>query len=287
MPTIGIFVNLQKDRYLDVTRQLVDELTHQQADFYLETSIAAALQIPEFGMEEEELYRNCQVLMALGGDGTILGVARRAAPIGIPIAGINLGRMGFLTEIEIGDLKKVVRQILAGRYEVEHRMMLAAKVTGPNRPEPLEIQCAMNDLMVTRHSVNRMLRVVLEANNGLLDRFSGDGVVIASPTGSTGYSLSAGGPIVDPLLPCMVVTPICAHTLHSRSMVLSRDEEIRIRAARPEEAMLLMVDGQESYAIFPGDEIAVARSPYEALFLRLQARDFYSLVRNKLWEWSQ
>lgn len=223
----------------------------------------------------------CDVLFVLGGDGTLLSTLDYAVPYDIPMLGINLGRLGFLTEVEPGELEDAIDAIYSGRFTFEDRMIMAVKGME-------ESYFALNEIVVSRKTADAgVLSVQTEARGAVIDRLSGDGLIIASATGSTAYSLSAGGPIVAPGLDCFVMTPVCPHTMNSRPVVASADEEIVVRVIdKPGEACAVF-DGRRTMALSaetPG--FTIVRSSKTARFIRLRERNYFELLRKKLSEWT-
>ncbi|MBP3655331.1 MAG: NAD(+)/NADH kinase [Clostridia bacterium] len=226
------------------------------------------------------------VIFIFGGDGTVLRALDLYLNAGLPVLGINLGRLGFLLETEVGELSQALDMLRAGEYDIERRMMLQ-----------LEAQCgdetlrahATNEVCISRGMSQRMIAVDAYAGKTLVDHYIADGLVLASPTGSTAYSLSAGGPIVTPGVSCFVLTPVCPHSLQSRPIILSPDERITLRVDMKEarEGIQLSVDGQALCGMSNGDYVVVCRAPHDALLIRFpKERNFFALLKDKLSQWS-
>jgi NAD+ kinase len=229
-------------------------------------------------------YTKIDILFVLGGDGTLLKAAEKCSPFGVPMLGINLGRLGFLTEVEVGDIETAIDTLIAGAFHVEERLMLhSIIVQGEN---PVFEADALNDVVVLKKDVSRMINVELFINGAMADNVSCDGMLVATPTGSTGYSLSAGGPIVSPQLECMLATPVCAHSLHSRSLVVSADDEVIMRPYASGGAVLT-TDGIVQRELLAGEEVRVRRSGHVARFIRFQQNYFYPLLRSKFISWDR
>ncbi|MDD7173814.1 MAG: NAD(+)/NADH kinase [Clostridiales bacterium] len=225
-------------------------------------------------------------LFVFGGDGTMLRALDCYVDCGIPMLGINLGRLGFLLETQVDELGEALELLRRGEYEIEHRMMLY-----------VEAQCggqsvsafATNEVSISRGLSQRMIALDAFVGQTLVDHYIADGVVVASPTGSTAYSLSAGGPIVSPDVPCFVLNPICPHTLQSRPIVLSCQERITLRIDMKEmrEGIRLSIDGQPICQMLNQEQITIIRSPHDALLIRFpKERNFFSLLKDKLSQWS-
>ncbi|CEP66086.1 Inorganic polyphosphate/ATP-NAD kinase [Moorella glycerini] len=280
MQCIGIVANLDKPRVREVALELMDYLEGRGVRAVVSTSKAAALGCPEKGVPEKELA-GADCLLALGGDGTLLRAARIVAGAATPILGVNLGHLGFLTEIELAELYPALDKLLAGDYRLEERMMLQGTVRRPD--QALNCQ-ALNDVVITKGAFSRMLRLEVYIGPAYLDTYPADGLIISSPTGSTAYSLSAGGPLVSPELQVMILTPICPHTLYSRPLVVPGEQQIRVHVHAQGAEVMLTVDGQQGWHLENGDVITVTRAGVPTYLIRLKNNTFYSLVREKLRE---
>lgn len=225
---------------------------------------------------------NLDCVLVLGGDGTLLTMARKLAPLGIPLLGINLGHLGFLTGIELSGLEQGLDALIKGDIQLENRMMLEAEVRREDA-EP-EVFFALNDMVITKGAFSRMIRLTISVSGQYVETYPADGVIVSSPTGSTAYCLSAGGPIVSPELEAMILTPICPHNLYSRPMVISPNEEIRISMITQGVEAMLTVDGQQGVLLKHGDVVAVRKAPFYTRLVRLKNRTFFEVLRDKLQE---
>lgn len=283
MKIIGIIPNLVRDKELSTTKKLIARLKEKDLFVYVSKQIASHIQDEAIGIEEEELYKGCDVIIAIGGDGTILSIAQNASLSDVPILGINLGRLGFLADIEIDAIDDLIEKLLNKDYAIEERMMLQAKVTKPDGQE--EIFYAVNDVTVTRGSFSRMEDFEIYANNELVDVYPADGILIATPTGSTAYNLSAGGPIIVPTTKALIVTPICPHTIYSRTIIMSHLDVIHIKTCNYEgTAMQLCVDGKPKVDITPKHEVEVTQSPYVLKLVKTSHLSFFEILRKKIVE---
>ncbi len=220
------------------------------------------------------------VLVCFGGDGTILHAARDANPRNIPILGVNLGSVGFMAELEHGELSLLSR-LAGGKFDVERRMMLDIAV----RREGQRVfhETALNDAVITKGAVARVLDLEVTGDRVIISSFSGDGVVISTPTGSTAYSLAAGGPIVEPTAENTIVTPICAHSLHAKPFVLDSGRTVGVRIAPgSRKTAYLSVDGGRAFKIQPGDWVECRRSAQVTRLVKLTGRSFYERINQKL-----
>ncbi len=219
-------------------------------------------------------------VIVLGGDGTLLSVARRAAQAGTPILGVNLGNLGFLTEVEPANLEKALWALVRGEYTIEERTMVQAQVTRAGRI--VTSLAGLNDVVISKGAFARIISLDVFVNDEYYSTFPADGIIISSPTGSTAYSLSAGGPLISPNIDVMLVTPICPHTLFSRSLVIAGDDRVRVVVEAPHEEVAVTVDGQVGFRVESHDEIIVGRAPEVTRFVRLQAKSFYGTMRERL-----
>lgn len=243
---------------------------------------------PEGGEEQfgvscrplQQEIRSCDLIVAFGGDGTILHLAKTAAIRGVPLLGVNLGSLGFMSELEIGEMD-LLGNLAAGRFRREKRMMLDVTVLREGRGVYNNI--GLNDAVVSKGAMARVIRLQVSSGETRLGIFSGDGVVVASPTGSTGYSLSAGGPIVEPTAQNFVISPICAHSIFAKSFVLSAAGTVTVAPAdQNRKQVYLSVDGAKAFALKSGDRVRVARSRYETELLRLSDKSIYEILRTKM-----
>jgi len=285
---VALYINPEKleenPEVARVAREAVARLLERGQAVVVNEGAAALLGHRDLGAPEHALGARADVFVVFGGDGTILAAAREAAPRGIPILGVNLGAFGFLAEVTDLEVNDALDRLLAGDYHLDERMMLRAELRREDRP--LREFLALNDIVVTKSGYARLLRVRTYVNDDHLATHRADGLIVATPTGSTAYSLSAGGPIVHPSVRAMVVTPICAHTLNARAVVVSADDVIALRldpVGAPPPPAILTVDGQEGFPLAADDEVRVGRSPHVARLIRFGREGFYTVLRSKLW----
>jgi len=282
MQTVGIFPNLRRENMKKVAKSLVRWFQDRNYQVKLSVEVAESLNLLHLATDTEELAANIDVAVTLGGDGTLLGVARLVAQYEVPILGINMGHVGFLTEIELGDLFADLESFHRGEYEIDVRMMLEAKVI--REEEILKEFLALNDVVITKGPFARLIRLKTYANDAYVDTYPADGLIISTPTGSTAYSLSAGGPIIRPDMNLLLLTPICPHTLHSRSIILSEDDAIKVTVMADHPEVMLTVDGQEGYKLLPKDTVVVNKAAFSTRLIRIRKRSFYDVLRKKLSE---
>lgn len=221
------------------------------------------------------------LLLTLGGDGTLLRGARRVARHGVPVLGVNFGHVGFLTSAPPDELEESLVRALSGEIWLDERMTLDVRAEAPDGSVRGEF-LALNDAVLHKGGVARMIRLAVHADGEEVGTYSADGIILATPTGSTAYSLSAGGPIVSPSVDCIVATPICPHTLAVRPLILPASETVSVEVLTPSGELLLTIDGQEDAALLPGDRVVVRRSPMPARLVRFAGQTFFSTLRRKL-----
>ncbi|MDD2497471.1 MAG: NAD(+)/NADH kinase [Desulfitobacteriaceae bacterium] len=282
MDAVCLVTNMKKENALVVAEQL--------ESWFLEHGIKVVrcAQGGKFNKEgflssqDGNILETVDMILVLGGDGTLLNTARAAAPYRIPLLGINMGHLGFLTEVELNDMFSSLEKLAAGEYRMEERMML--KCTLVRAGSSIGEFLALNDVVLTKGAFSRMIIFDIFVDQQFVDTYPADGLIISSPTGSTAYSLSAGGPIVSPDMELMLITPICPHTLHSRPIVICPNKEVRVVLKSDLAEVMLTIDGQYGYRLQRGDEILVQESHWKTRLIRLKNKSFYDILREKLRE---
>lgn len=281
MKNIGIVPNLDKDTKLIVTKEIIQFLLENNCTPVLPVQIAEAVSMPGFGASIEDIYKSVEFLIVLGGDGTLLNVGRRAAQYNTPLLGINLGTLGFLTDTEASGAFQSIESVLKGDYIEEKRLMLEASIL--NKSIVSESHIALNDVCVTRGAFSKLVDLRVHVNKEYLDTFRADGIIISTPTGSTAYNLSAGGPILKPDTRMVAITPICPHAIHSRSVVISDDDIVTIEIGKNSRGdFLLSVDGQSGSPLDRDSIIQVKRSSFYTTIIKTNKLGFYDILRKKL-----
>jgi NAD+ kinase len=243
----------------------------------IEAWAAPAAEMPR----DPAAYAGTEAVVVLGGDGTFLRAARAVADVGIPILGVNLGKVGFLSKSEHRDLEAVLAQLKAGEFELEPRLMLEARILRDDGGPPSEAHVALNEAAVVRGAVPRVMRVVVDVGDSRVATYVCDGIVVASPTGSTGYSFSAGGPIIEPTSRSLVVTPIAAYLTPLRSSVVGPQHVVRLRVEAAYDAVL-SIDGREDIPLRVGDRVEVRARSRPIDFIQTRgALPFWDLLRQK------
>ncbi|WP_017719440.1 NAD(+) kinase [Kamptonema formosum] len=217
--------------------------------------------------------------VVLGGDGTVLSAFRQVAPCGVPLLTVNTGHMGFLTEVYINNLPQAMEKVLAGEYAIEERTMLSVQQVRDGVAQ-WEALC-LNEMVLHREPLTCMCHFEIEVGRHAPVDIAADGIIVSTPTGSTGYGLSAGGPVITPGVPVLQLLPICPHSLASRALVFANTEPVTIFPANPDR-LVMVVDGNAGCYVLPDDRVRVQRSPYPARFIRLQPPEFFHLLREKL-----
>lgn len=236
-----------------------------------------------YGLNIEPLQqeiRGADMIIAFGGDGTILHLSKTAAHRDIPVLGVNLGSLGFMAELESKELSQL-RDLCDGKYEIESHMMLDVSVQRDGRV--IYSNLALNETLIARGNISRVIRLQIFTEQGKLVDVAGDGVIVASPTGSTAYSLSAGGPVVEPTARNFIVSPICAHSVHANAYVLSPERVITVQTEKNSyKPVLLSVDGGRAFSLRSGDSIEVRRSKFDTKLVRLSKRSFCEILQKKM-----
>lgn len=282
MKKAGIIVNLTKDIDLKLTSKIVEWLEEKGCQIFIPEIAAEQLQRQDLALSPLEIYKQADFVMVLGGDGTLLGVARQILGLGTPILGVNLGHLGFITEVETEDLFVSLEKIINDQYKIEERMLIEASVI----KEGIEVEnfCCLNDVGITRGTLSRIITLETYINGSYVDTYSGDGLLVSTPTGSTAYSLSAGGPIISPWINAILINPICPHSLSSRSIVVSPNEIIEIYIVNNYQEVYLTADGQQEYKLKDGDKVVIKKAPFSARLIKVSNRSFYDVLRTKLKE---
>ena len=280
---IGIISNLDKDKDQSITKSIISWLEERNIEVFFDEKISSELALVKDNYCDEYIFKSSDIIIVLGGDGTLLNVARQASCNGVPLFGINLGHLGFLTETEVEDMYTSLEELIRGEYTIEKRMMLEAYIRNNNIKTKDFI--ALNDIVVAKGNFSRLLTYSIFINDNFVDEYSGDGIIVCSPTGSTAYSLSAGGPIVAQDVEVLLITPVCSHTLHSRSILVSNKDLVKIVMDEScKTDVILTVDGQTGVKINPGDVVTVKQSIYYANLIKLNHRSFFDVLRAKMSE---
>ncbi|MEE1313495.1 MAG: NAD(+)/NADH kinase [Lachnospiraceae bacterium] len=273
-----VATNRDKDVDLKLTHLIQDYLERHGADIFVVPDVY------QKGINSNSLPDNIECAIALGGDGTILQMSRGLRGSDIPVLGVNLGNLGFLAEIDVNETEHMLDCLLKDDYRIENRMMLQGQVM--HRGQVSGQEFALNDVVIGRSGFSRIISMNVYVNGHLLDNYHADGIIIATPTGSTGYNLSAGGPIINPVSKMIVVTPICAHAIQSRSIILDKDDKIsievqRVRKTQLEEAFATF-DGQKGIQLSPEDVVNIEMAPQFTKLIKITDHSFYDILKRKI-----
>lgn len=282
--TIGLIVKNNEQAVIDTFQRLHDYLISHQYSVLFDQSVDSLLKDVEF-VDRTTLGQQSQLVIVIGGDGTLLNAARSLADSNTPILGINLGRLGFLVDVSPDDMIDVMDKVLAGHYKDECRFLLQATVIRDD--EALVSSSAFNDIVVHIRDVARMIDFSTYIDDVFVNEQRADGLVISSPTGSTAYALSSGGPLIHPSLEAIVLVPICPHTLSNRPIVIGADSKIEIVINKNNRSTpQVSWDGQSNFDLEPGDRIIIERKTTDVHLIHPEFYDYFEILRAKL-RWSE
>jgi NAD+ kinase len=285
MRRIGIIAKKNKPEAVAIARNLVEWLRPKKIEVYIEEEMgrffSPTLSGPHLNsVDRDDIPKQVEMMIVLGGDGTLLSVARLVGDRGIPILGVNLGGLGFLTEITLEELYRVLERVVRGDFVTDERVVLDAAVI--RRGERMAEFTVLNDAVVNKGALARIIDLETTINGEYLTTFKSDGLIISTPTGSTAYNLSAGGPIVYPSLHCIIITPICPHTLTNRPIVIPDDVEIRAFLKTKQQEVILTLDGQQGFSLEFEDVVEVKKAEGRILLIKSPYRHYFEVLREKL-----
>jgi NAD+ kinase len=278
MKRIGIISRLGRPEPVEILRELLPWLKERGVETFINIEAAQALNTE--GYPRTEIPKLSEVVVVLGGDGTMLSVARIVCESGIPILGVNLGGLGFITEVQRADIFEAFERVLSGSYAIEERLMLRARVRRSG--EDIAAYIVLNDVVINKGALARIITLETSINGAYMTSFRADGLIVSTPTGSTAYCLSAGGPILYPTMESIVLIPICPHTLTNRPIVLPESVLIETTLRSPGEDVILTLDGQTGFPLKRNDTVVVEKSTFKTRLLVPLQRDFFQLLRTKL-----
>jgi NAD+ kinase len=282
--TVGIISRPRRSNLGIVVPPLLQWLESRGIRVVCDLETVSALQQQTSGRTREQVAAESDVLLVLGGDGTLLNAAKVAAPRGIPILPINMGSLGFLTSFTVEELYPALEEMLAGRHSISERVMLQAEriVAGNVAAQ----QLVLNEAVVNKGALARMIEIELFIDGSYVCKYRADGLIVATPTGSTAYSLSAGGPIVHPSVGAFLLTPICPHTLSDRPIVVQDSCSIELKLTAEAESVYLTLDGQTGIELHPQDQVRISRAPQRLKLIQPPQKSYYEILRNKL-KWGE
>jgi len=283
LKSVGIFVKRHHQDAVRVAAQVAEWLSGRGIEVLADEALAAAVPAAQ-SCQETVIPHQADLLIVLGGDGTLLSVARLVADRRTPILGINLGSLGFLTEITRDEIIPVLEQLVAGKLTVSERLRLDVAI----RREGTEVAryLVLNDLVINKGALARIIDMEAWVDDTYLTTFKADGLIVATPTGSTAYNLAAGGPIISPALHCLVISPICPHMLTNRPIIVSDESVIRIEVKFQNEEVAMTADGQVGMPLLGGDVVEIRRSPHPTLLVLSPTKDYFQILRTKL-KWGE
>ena len=284
MKKFALLTNYSKDKRLVYTRMIKTYITENGGSYWIPRYISEPDKDGDQRYDFSDMPEDIECVLVLGGDGTLLQAARELLQRHIPLLGINLGTLGFLTSAEKSELPKCLDSVLDDSCSIDERMMLEG--VAYHGSEKIQMNIALNDVIIARAGFSRLVELKIYVNGELLSIYNADGIIVSTPTGSTGYSLSAGGPIIFPQTDVIVITPICPHSLQARSLVVSGEDRIMIeigrrRKTQKEEAMVTF-DGRSAQELETGDRIEIYKAQETTQMIRLKGRSFYQALQNKI-----
>jgi NAD+ kinase len=282
--TIGIISRPRRSNLAEVVPPLLRWLEEHGVRTVLDPETAGSVKDDGLGKTRHQVAQESDLLLVLGGDGTLLAAAREAAPRGVPILPINMGSLGFLTSFTVDELYPALEATLAGESTINERVLLL--VERVNRGEILTKQRVLNDCVVHKGTMARMIELELYVDDGFVCRYRADGLIVATPTGSTAYSMSAGGPIVHPMVESILITPICPHTLSDRPVVIHDTSKIELRLAESSESVFLTLDGQTGVPMQVGDRARITRAEESLKLIQPPNKTYFEILRSKL-KWGE
>lgn len=282
--TIGIIANSTKEKVYDVVSLLVKKLKENELDFLItDTMITKRASLTEkinkkYFLQDKNIYRRSDIIVSIGGDGTMLATSYQAQFYDKPVLGLNMGKLGFLAEASLDQLDTFIDDIKNNRIKVDERMIIC----GECKEHKVETLYAINDIVIDKGGWPKMIELTIWVGGEYVTTFGADGVIIATPTGSTGYSISVGGPIVNPSADVITLSPISAHSLSVRPLVLPSDKEIIIKATSMHKEILVNCDGQRVFALPPPFEIKITKSERALKLAHTSVTSYFETLRNKL-----
>ncbi len=281
---IGIIANITKENVFGVVSSFIKELKRNNLEYLLTKTLIEdkdklKIEIDEdFLSDDKEIYEKCDLIISIGGDGTMLATAYQAQFYEKPVLGLNIGKLGFLAEVDISQIDKIIKDIKNENYQVQERMV----IKGESDNYPAEKLFAINDIVIDKGGWPKMIELTVLVDGEHVATFSADGVIVATPIGSTGYALSTGGPVVSPSAGAITICPISPHSLTMRPLVLSSNQEIIIKADSLHNEIQISCDGQRVYHVPPPLEIKIVKSEKPLMLIHTSLTTYFQTLRNKL-----
>ena len=277
--SIGILTKPKFPEVKATVQAVVNWLRDRKIDVILDSTSATLLD-ERGGVQKTQLAQKADVLLILGGDGTMLNAARLAGERGIPILGVNMGGLGFLTEVRLEHLYPSLERVFANEYVLDERLMIDTHIH--RHGEKVAQGIVLNDVVVSKGTLARMIELKIAIQGHVVTNLRGDGLIVSTPTGSTAYSLSAGGPIINPAVRSLILTPICPHTLTHRPLIVPEDVEIDVTLTSKDEGAMATLDGQVGVALTQGDTVVLKVSEQRTKLIRFPESNYYEVLREKL-----
>ena len=276
MRRFGLYVYNLNDERKKIVDAIIHMLTASGIEVVIPESIAHLIGRDDFAVQNDVFWNEPEVIIVIGGDGSLLGAARHTINSQIPLLGINMGKLGFLAETEPSMVDEAVNHLIRRDYQVQKRMMIDCFINQN------KVGTVLNDVVLSRHSIARMISIDVDVNQESIDTYRADGIIVATPTGSTAYSLSAGGPVLGPEMQCLLITPICPHSLTTRSIVLNSYNTINMRVVAADSDIVLTMDGQKTFQVTTSDLITIKQSESYANFVKYRPDHFFSTLKQTL-----
>ncbi len=272
---VGIILRPSTPKLKEVFLQSKALFEKHSIEVLIDTNSASMIGV--LGQPFEHLCKHCDILVTIGGDGTLISVARRSHPFGIPVLGVHAGKLGFMADLHVAELEDFIQKICEGEYRIDKRAMLEAVIQTQEGERKV---IAFNDIVLTRPSISKMIHLDVTVDSKSFNTYYGDGVIVSTPTGSTAYNLSAGGPILFPLTNVFVLTPICPHSLTQRPVVLPGHFKMQVKTL--DSTVLAIVDGQDIYEFHEGDCISIQLADAQAHLIHKKAFNYFDVLKEKL-----
>jgi NAD+ kinase len=279
MKSLGITANINNPLVPRALKRVIQWCRDNRVKFNVDSAFTGLGLTAREVCNKSELWQGNDLLVSLGGDGTLLTAAQAVEKHQIPILGINLGGLGFLTQLTAKDIESGLNRIKRGKFQIERRLALEVRKTLPRQSK---ILYALNDAVLHKGEVAHLISFEIWVGKEFICSFTADGLIVSTPTGSTAYSLAAGGPIIHPQMEALIVTPICPQTMATRPIIFSADEKIIIKLTRVRSRSQVMVDGQTGFPLSRGDRIEIKRARHKVTLIRFPEASFYGILRQKL-----
>ena len=276
---IGIIGKRNNEEVYKITADLVKWLGEKNVEYFVDKELGKNIKTDK-SLDQDKLPKNVDLVVVFGGDGTFLSVSQQVNKYNIPILGFNLGGLGFLTEFTVSEIYPIMEKIIEGDYEIEERDMISASIYKEGKKTG-EYQ-VLNDIVINNGEISRIIDLAIHVDGDRVTTFKADGIIFSTPTGSTAYSLSAGGPIAYPTLPVILITPICPHILTNRPLVVSNEMEIKVKVLTGDQSSYLTLDGQETITLNLDDEVVLKKSKSKVKLIKSPFRDYFSILKTKL-----